>query len=147
MPGASATKLKPNAPDLKREILDKLGDISDIGVCQNEFLMAVYRRPEKTAGGIILTHGNLKEDEYQGKVGLVLNIGSACRFERTDPVTGVKYGLPVALHDWVVVRPSDSWRLDLNGNPEAADPKDFVWMRLVYDDQVRLIVPDPRMVW
>lgn len=137
-----------SAQDPKKEILDKIGDISWIEIAQNEVLIATYRRPEKSPGGIIIPDSNLKEDQYQGKVGLVLKIGSACQFERTDPATGIKYGLPIGLHDWVVVRPSDTWALEMNARPEdGMKREDFVWCRLVYDDQIRMRIPDPRMIW
>jgi len=134
-------------PDPKDDILAKLGDLSHVEIAQNECLIAIYIRPEKTPGGIILTPLNRKEDEYQGKAGLVVKIGSACRFERTDPKTGVTYGLPIALHDWIVARASDTWALDVNANPDILDQKDFVKCRLVYDDQIRMKVPHPGMIW
>jgi len=152
----------------KQEILDRLGDISQVEIAQNECLIATYMRPEKTAGGIVLPHQNLKEDQYQGKVGLVVKIGSACRFVRTSPPTiiepavidphghvlkaavtvpGITYGLEINLYDWVVVRTSDTWPLELNGKPGISDPREFVKCRLVYDDQIRMKVPRPSMVW
>jgi co-chaperonin GroES (HSP10) len=134
-------------PDPKQEILDRLGDLEHFEIAQNEVLIAIYRRPEKTAGGIILTHNSLKEDLYQGKVGLVVKIGSACQFVRTDAKTGITYGIPIALHDWVVVRPSDSWALDVNGDPNTLKREDFVPCRLVYDDQIRGKVANPQVVW
>jgi co-chaperonin GroES (HSP10) len=141
------TALKQTEFDPKREILDKIGDISLVEIAQNEVLIAVYRRPEKTAGGIVLPASNLKEDQYQGKVGLVLKIGGACRFEREDSKTGVKYGIPIAIYDWIVVRPSDTWPLEFNARPDAMAREDFLWCRLVFDDQIRMRIPDPRMVW
>lgn len=147
MPHA-ATKLHViESPDPKRLILDKVGDLSQVLIAQNEILIATYMRAELTAGGIILTSANLKEDQYQGKVGLVLKIGAACRFERTDSVTGVTYGIPINLHDWVVVRTSDTWPMEFNARPDAMDRKDFLWCRLVYDDQIRMKIPRPDMVW
>lgn len=133
--------------DPKREILDKLGDLSNVEIAQNEVLLAIYMRPEKTPGGIILTDNNRKEDRYQGKVGLVVKIGSACRFERYDDVSNVTYGLDIKLHDWVVVRTSDSWTLDVNTDPKALKYDEFVPCRLVYDDQIRLRVSNPQMIW
>src|SRR6266478_4853114 len=97
---APAAKQKEYDP--KQELLDKIGDISRAEVAQNEVLLAMYMRPEMTAGGIIMPHQNLKEDRYQGKVGLVVKIGGACRFVRTDEKTGITYGIPIDLHDWVV---------------------------------------------
>lgn len=143
----AAPAAKQKELDPKQEILDKLGDVSEAVIAQNEVLIAMYMRPEKTAGGIIMPHQNLREDRYQGKVGLVVKIGEACRFQRTNSVTGVTYGIPVDLHDWVVVRTSDTWSLDINPNPNVSDPNAFTLCRLVFDDQIRMKVPHPGMVW
>lgn len=123
--------------DPKQEILDKLGDLSSVEIARNEVLLAIYQRPEKTPGGIILTHNNLKEDIYQGKVGLVVKIGPGCRFANID----------IQLHDWVVVRPSDTWALDVNADPNALKREDFVACRFVFDDQIRARIAQPGMVW
>ena len=144
----AAAKPREDAPyDPKKVILEKLGDISGVEIAQNEVLIATYFRPEKTAGGIVLPHANLKEDQYQGKVGLVVKIGSACRFVRHDVERDITYGVPIALHDWIVVRTSDTWPLELNGRRDSLERDEFVWCRLVYDDQIRMKVPNPSMVW
>lgn len=143
----AAVKPSPLFPDAKQEILKRLGDISQAEIAQNEVLLAMYMRPEKTAGGIIMPHQNLKEDRFQGKVGLVVKIGSACRFVRTDEKTGVTYGIDIKLHDWVAVRTSDTWPLEINADPNISDPRAFTLCRLVYDDQIRMKVPHPGMVW
>jgi hypothetical protein len=143
----SALKKTEPAVDEKQAILDKLGDLSQVQIAQNEVLVAIYIRPEKSAGGILLTDRTRKEDNYQGKVGLVVKIGSACRFERIDTTTGIIYGVPIALHDWVVTRPSDTWPLDVNGGEDTSDPKAFTNCRLVFDDQIRMKIPNPSMVW
>jgi hypothetical protein len=133
--------------DPKAELLARLGDISQVEIAQNEVLIATYMRPEKTAGGIVLPHQNLREDQYQGKTGLVVKIGNACRFERTNEKTGVTFGIPIALHDWVVVRTSDTWPIEINWDPNVSDPRAFVKCRLVFDDQIRMKVPHPGMIW
>jgi co-chaperonin GroES (HSP10) len=133
-------------PDPKAEILKKLGDISQAEIAQNEVLLAMYMRPEKTAGGIIMPHQNLKEDRFQGKVGLVVKIGKACRFTRVG-TDGVIYGIDIQLHDWVAVRTSDTWALEINADPNVSDPRAFTLCRLVFDDQIRMKVPHPGMVW
>jgi len=143
----SALKKSDPILDEKEAILSKLGDLSAVQIAQNEVLVAIYIRPEKSAGGILLTDRTRKEDNYQGKVGLVVKIGSACRFVRTDVKTGVTYGVDVQLHDWVVTRPSDTWPLDMNAGEDTFDPKNFVNCRLVFDDQIRMKIPNPGMVW
>ena len=146
MSKVSQMKATETLDEEKKLILDRLGDISRVEIAQNELLVATYMRPEKTKGGIVLPHQNLKEDQYQGKVGLVVKIGKACRFLRAS-AEGVAYGLDIQLHDWVVVRTSDTWPLELNGDPDVSDPAAFVKCRLVYDDQIRMRIPFPGMVW
>src|ERR1017187_2752592 len=143
----AVTAIKQAEYDPKREILDKIGDIALVEIAQNELMIATYMRPELSAGGIFIPDSNRKEDQYQGKVGLVLKIGAACQFERQSSTPGVKYGLPIKLHDWVVVRTSDTWPLEFNARPDAMRREDFLWCRLVFDDQIRMRIPDPRMVW
>jgi hypothetical protein len=147
MKAVSLLKSAHEEYDPRAEILRKLGDLSGIEIAQNEVLLAIYMRPETTAGGIVLPQQNLKEDRYQGKCGLVVKIGSACRFLRTDPDTGVQYGLDIRLHDWVATRPSATWALDVNTDLEARQIQDFVPCRMVYDDAIRMRVADPRLIW
>jgi co-chaperonin GroES (HSP10) len=113
--------------DPKESIIAEIGDLSGFEIAHNEVLVAIYLRPEKTKGGIVLTASNLKEDLYQSKVGLVLAIGPGCVFKNVQ----------IRRHDWVVVRPSDAYALDVN----------FVPCRLVYDDQIRGRVKSPGMIW
>jgi len=147
MKSAAVQKVRETEYDPKREILDKLGDLSGIEIAQNEVLLAIYMRPEKTTGGIVLPHQNLKEDRYQGKCGMVVKMGPACRFLRKDGETGAEYGLDIKLHDWVVVRPADTWAVDINSDTEGLQIQDFVQCRLAYDDQIRMRVTDPRVIW
>jgi hypothetical protein len=145
--GATALK-KSEKFDAKRQaIIDRLGDLSHVRIAQNEFMMAIYIRSNMSPGGIVLTDKTVKEDVYQGKVGLVVKIGSNCHFERVQEGTGRTFGIPVSLYDWVVVRPGETWALDLNGDPDAKSREDFVTCRLAYDDSVRMVVDSPDVVW
>lgn len=137
MPNAAQKQRISAEPDSKQEILEKLGDLSKVELAHNEVLIAIYQRSEMTPGGILLTHNSLKEDIYQGKVGLVVKLGPGCQFKNLD----------IKLHDWVVARPSDTWALDVNADPSALKREDFVTCRLVYDDQIRMRIAQPNMVW
>ena len=129
---------KPDLPpDPKQEILDKLGDLESVEIARNEVLVAIYRRPNVSPGGIAFTDNTLKEDIYQGKVGLVVKIGPGCQFQALD----------IKLHDWVVFRPSDTWAFDLSTHANALTRTDFVTCRLVFDDQIRLRIANPQMAW
>lgn len=146
---STALKSKQNDPaaNLKRDILAKIGDVSEFEIAQNEILLAIYQRPEMTASGIVLPHQNLKEDVYQGKVGLVVKIGEHCQFDRVDAYTGIKTGIPISLHDWVVVRPSDTWALDVNMRSDTLSKKDYIPCRLVHDKDIRARIPHPGCAW
>ncbi len=131
--------------DTKQQILAKIGDVSGFEIASNEVLLAIYQRPEKTPGGIIQTQPILDEDKYQGKVGLVLKYGTACRFEAVSE-TGIKYGIPIAVGDWVVVRPSDTWALDVNMSG-TLNRDDTVPCRLVQPHYIRAKIMNPAAVW
>src|SRR5208283_4737577 len=113
--------------DPRQQLLEEVGDVSKFELCNNDVLIAIYRRPEKTRGGIILTPSNLNEDLFQSKAGLVLAIGPSCEF----PSVQIKVG------DWIVVRPSDTYALEVN----------FTSCWLVVDKFVRAKIADPGMVW
>jgi hypothetical protein len=136
----SVTPLKKqDAPesDLKNQILSKVGDLSGYEIAHNELLVAIYLRPEMTPGGIVLPQQNLKEDLFQAKAHLVLKIGPGCTFRNID----------IQLHDWVVLRPSDAWALDINMKPDLLKREDYVPCRMVFDDQIRARIAHPGMVW
>lgn len=133
----TSIKKRDSVDEKKQAIIDKVGDLSEYHLASGEVLCAIYVRPEKSAGGIIMTASHLKEDLYQGKSHLVLKISEDADF----------FGLPVKIHDWVVVRPSDGWALDINARPDVLDIKEYVPCRHVLAKYIRAIVPHPQMVW
>lgn len=100
-----ATKLilpqKKTADELRAEMLDRIGDISGIHVYHGQVLGMVY--VQEAYGSIIASAGYKKEDEYQGKVMLVLKHGPTA-FVASD---GWSWHPPIGVGDWVVIRPSD----------------------------------------
>jgi co-chaperonin GroES (HSP10) len=120
--------------DPRQQILEALGDISGYDIDHKEALIATYRRPEKTSGGIVLPRSNLDEDLHQSKAGLVVKIGAS--FHPLNSA-GERYGLQIKLHDWVVIRPTEAWALEVN----------FVHCRMTFHDMIRARIPQPEMVW
>jgi len=113
--------------DPRELILEQLGDLSDYEM-NDEMLLAIYRRPELTKGGIALPESTRKEDLYQGKAHLIVKIGPNCDY--TD-------SLPVKLHDWVVVRPSDGWAVQVHK----------VDCRHVHPKFIRARISHPEVIW
>jgi len=69
--------------DPKAKILSEIGDLSSIELFNNDLLLAVYIRPNKTKKGIYLSDQYVNEDQYQSKVGLLLKQGPKS-FEKTE---------------------------------------------------------------
>lgn len=120
--------------DPAADLAAAVGDLSGVELFHNQILVATYKRPEKTAGGIFLTDNARKEDEYQGKVGLVLKKGPLAFVDDAS----VKFnGQDVAIGDWITYRASDGWALTING----------VHCRMVEDSHIRMRVAAPDLVY
>ncbi|MCV9940918.1 co-chaperone GroES family protein [Boseaceae bacterium BT-24-1] len=110
------------------------GDLKGVELFHNQILVATYKRPERTAGGIILTDNTRKEDEYQGKVGLVLMKGPMA-FKDDGHVHF--HGQDVEPGDWISYRHSDGWALSVNG----------CHCRVLEDSHVRARVDNPDRIY
>jgi hypothetical protein len=137
MPVSAIKKAAEPKFDAKQAIIDKIGDLSEYEIAAGEVLLAIYQRPAMSPGGIYYPDQNLKEDIYQGKTHLVMKIGPGCEF----------FGLDVRLHDWVAVRPSDGWALDVNTKPDTLAYTDYVPCRMVLSKHIRAKIPQPGCVW
>jgi co-chaperonin GroES (HSP10) len=115
-------------------IRKEMGDISSVEVFNNQVLVAVYIRPQKTKSGIILTNQTTDEDRYQSKVGLVLKKGP----QAFEDISGQWFdGLNIEEGDWIVFRPSDGWNITVNN----------VLCRIIDDVNIRGRVDQPDRVW
>lgn len=128
--------------DPREVILRKAGDLSSVEIFGNDILVAIYRRPEKTKSGIILTDRHLEEDVHQGKVGLVLKMGPTCYLDDD----GNKFR-DINVGDWVVFRPSDGWRVTLNTLRGTYSKDDTVDCRIVSDISVRCRLAEPDSIY
>lgn len=133
---ASASKIEQisQAKDKRQGIIDAIGDLSGVEILSDLVLIGTYIRDEKRASGLILPQDTLKEDEFQGKVGLVLKTGPMAYADWEDDA---ERGQNAKLHSWVVFSVSQTWPLQING----------VACRVVPYDKLRMRVPDPKMVF
>jgi co-chaperonin GroES (HSP10) len=90
--------------DPRGAILRIIGDYTHLRVAAQQVLVAGYIRPEKTKGGIIRTDRAFGEDRFQGKVGLVLTVGSLAFVDDSVNKFG---GFSLKPGDWAIFRPSD----------------------------------------
>lgn len=118
--------------DPKKDLLSRIGDLSDFDVFNEHVLIGLYERPEKTKSGIFLTEQSRAEDKYQGKAGLIVKMGSAAlKDDAQYSWNGTTVG------DWVAIRPSDGWPVTVNG----------VSCRMVEERAIRMRIPAPDAVW
>lgn len=124
--------------DPKKLLMDKYSrTVEDLSIYGDSLLVAIYRRPEKTKGGILLSNEYLDEDLYQGKVGLVLKVGPYPADEMD--LKWFNGRLP-QVGDWVTFRASDGISfglLDNKGDCRFLKDRRSVWM----------VIPEPDMIW
>ena len=129
-----AGMLMDHSIDPKQKIIDEIGDLSEVEIFNNQVLCAVYVRPNKTKGGIMLADQTTAEDRFQGKVGLILKTGpSAFNDDTGEWFNGTNFNIG----DWIVLRPSDGWSITVNG----------VLCRMLSDTQVKMRIPTPDAAW
>jgi len=126
----TATMKMYHAVDPREQLIRAIGDLSKIKVFNNHILCAVYKRPEKLASGLHLPDQVRKEDDFQGKVALVLKKGPLAFVDDDRTAFG---GQNVEVGDWVVVRSSDGWKLNINGH----------LCHMIQDVQIKLAIPEP----
>lgn len=120
--------------DPREKLINELGDLSKVELLNNQALVAVYIRPEKTKSGLYLSSKTVDEDRYQGKVGLLVAHGPSAFKDDDGEWFG---GLEFNLHDWLVFRPSDGWSINVNG----------VLCRILSDTQIKGRIDAPDRVW
>jgi len=123
-----------HAEDPKEFIHKEIGSVDDIGVFNNQLLVAIYMRPQKTKSGIILSDSTREEDRYQGKVGLVLKKGPTAF---VDPDHKWFVDTDVEVGDWVYFRVTDGWSINVHG----------VSCRMLEDTDIRGSTKYPDAVW
>lgn len=121
------------ADDPKRALIKNVGDLSKVHVFSARVLLGIYVAPEKTVGGIIRPNSNVKEDIWQGCVGLVLKKG-ATAFR--DDGQNSFHGQDVKVGDWVTFRPGDAKRIQINE----------VDCRIVEDTLIDMVIDSPSMI-
>jgi len=129
MPAMVMMHEKDPAEMLRQEV----GDLTNVEIFNNQALVAVYIRPQKTKSGIILTDKTTDEDRHQSKIGLVIKKGASA-FE--DDGKWFK-GVTINEGDWIIFRPSDGWQITVNGK----------LCRILDDISVRGRVDHPDRIW
>lgn len=119
--------------DPRNAIQKAVGDLSKVNLMSGRVLLGIYIAPEKTAGGIYRPNTNVKEDVWQGVVGLVLKKG---KLAFVDDENNKFHGQDIAEGEWVTFRPGDAKRIQING----------VECRIIEDALIDMVIDSPDLV-
>jgi hypothetical protein len=118
----------------KAKLLERIGNISDVEVMGNRILVAKWIRDKE--GSIIMSDKSKIEDQWQGKVGLVIAIGpQAYKEDETHDWGGQK----VEVGQWVQFRYSDGDDFDLR----PSHTHETVYCKWLKEGEIHAIISRP----
>ncbi len=131
MPVASAKKIVElsQADDPKEAIKRAVGPL-DFQTLWDLVLVGTYIQPERRKSGLYLPQEAVREDEYQGVVGLILQMGPEAQ-KLAEETNGPKVG------DWVVYNINSAWSMHLRDAP----------CRQLPYEKIRMRIPDPKVIY
>ena len=115
----------------------KKGDqgIPGFTLLKNDVVVGIYQRPEKTAGGIIITQKTQQEDQYQGKAALVLMKGPTAFV--SDKNYTFMHEQNVEVGEWVALWVTEGRKIKINGQ----------LCRIIRDIDLLMKIPAPDAVY
>jgi co-chaperonin GroES (HSP10) len=120
------------AATIQREI----GNLDKIKLLSGRVLVALYIAGETYAGtSLYRTDTQTKEDLWQGSVGLVVKLGNLA-FKDDVATNTYFHGQSVNVGDWVLFRPGDGKRCQING----------VDCRIIEDALIDMVLDDPAAI-
>lgn len=128
------TMLMKHNADPADVIKEEIGDLSEIEMFGNQILLGVYERPEQLASGVYMSDQTRQEDQYQGKVGLVLKKGPAA-FRSDSNYDFMDQNVKVG--EWVVLWVTDGRKIRIKG----------MLCRVVEDLHIRMKISAPDIVY
>ena len=133
--GADLHLTKEYEVNPNKAIIDFCAPFLDkIQLAPSKILVATYRRPETSKGGIIMATSNLDEDKWQGVAALVLKLGVSA-FKDDESISFNGFG--AKQYDWVTFRPAVGVAREFNG----------LHCRIVEDKMIDAVIDDPTLVW
>ncbi len=108
--------------------------MTQVHVGPAKLLVATFRQPEKTSGGLIKTQKYMEEDKFQGITGLVLKIGPLAFSDDARVKFG---GFIVEPFQWVIYKPENGRATELRG----------LHCRIIEDVNIDALVDDPELLW
>ena len=138
MPDVAVLRRLSEAADPISAIRRELPDLSGVRVMGGKVLVALYVGPERDKkSGLYRTPSQLKEDVYQGTVGLVLRHGPGSFQDGWRDGSRFEFGgFRAEIGEWAIFRPGDGKRIQFNG----------VDCRWIWDCDIDATTPDPEII-
>lgn len=142
MPAAASKLIIPDfGADFAAMIRRKVGDMAGLRIFPTQVLLAKYIREKiGSSGKLVAADATGKEDEWQGKCGLVLKVGDAA-FRDSDEAKF--YGFKAEVGEWVMCRNSDGIAFDYI----PVGTTELIKCKFVLDDDIKAIVPRPDTIF
>lgn len=119
--------------DPKTAIVEAIGALTGYALSGHQVLIGIYVRPAATVSGFIHHNTARKEDEYQGKVGIILKMGPLAFSELAPAWPDQK---TPAVGDWVGFRQMEGVARSINGK----------MCKIFEDKQIRELLPHPDFI-
>jgi co-chaperonin GroES (HSP10) len=133
--GKNIHKTNEYSANPHKAILDFISPYLDsVRLSADKMLVATYRQPEKTEGGLYRTDASMEEDKFQGAAGLVLKIGAAAF--KDDASTSFA-GFKAEPLEWITYRPVHGSAREIAG----------LHCRFLQDIHIDAVIEDPTLVW
>lgn len=122
----------------KQKVFNEIGDLSEVKVPLNRILLAIYKAPEVTRGGIIRPDIVKDEDVYQGVSALVVKKGPHAHQQTANMDYEWVEDDICHIGDWVMFRRGDGLRVNVNGRE---------CMLMESERGIKMVLPNPGMVF
>lgn len=133
----------PNADEINKwvkETWENVGDLRDFNLFPTDVLVAHFERTKLPGSTLFAARQTKTEDRFQGKVGLILKLGTQAY---VDAIDAKFHGFSPRAGDWAVYKNTDGREMDI----VAAGKVTKTLVRVLKDGEIYLTVNRPDRVW
>lgn len=133
----------PNTEDINlwvRKIWADIGDLDDFVLWPTDVVVAHWERTTLPGSRLLAAAATKREDRFQGKVGMVLKLGSNAFVDAPDAQF---YGFTATVGDWVVYKNTDGREFDIVKTGSVTK----TIARALKDGEIFMKVARPDRVW
>lgn len=131
-------RVKMTPAEEAAQLLKRLGNLAEVVLFSNRILVAKFQRTTLGSGRLLAAEQTKTEDKWQGKVGLVVKIGTIA-FEDDEATGTYWHGDGVAVGDWVFFNYGDG--TDIEVCPD--DSNERVHCKILKEGEIIGRVPRP----